>query len=43
VCLPQRGWYSPAYAEKEPALSLVFSLNATLPVTITSDFLFLEQ
>lgn len=33
-----QGWFAPTYGEKEPALSLIASLDAALPVDITTTF-----
>ena len=35
---PVRGWYSPTYGYKIPALSLSFELAAPLPVTLASEW-----
>lgn len=37
---PLLGWYSPTYGHKLPALSLCYSINHKLPLTITSRFTF---
>jgi hypothetical protein len=41
--LPQReilGWFSPTYAVKQPALSLVIEVKGELPLSFTSEWLF---
>ena len=35
---PVRGWYSPTYGNKIPALSLSFNLAAPLPIMLTSEW-----
>jgi hypothetical protein len=37
---PVRGWFSPTYAEKVPALSLAVTLAAVPPITITTNWQF---
>jgi hypothetical protein len=39
---PFRGWFSPTYAEKVPALSFAVEVNAAPPLTITSNWAFPE-
>jgi hypothetical protein len=39
---PVQGWYSPTYAQKQPALSLAVTSTAALPLTLTSQFVFPE-
>ncbi len=39
---PVQGWYSPTYAQKQPALSLTASGGGLLPLTLTSQFVFPE-
>ena len=39
---PVQGWHSPTYGEKQPALSLAVTVEAALPVTLTSQFDFPE-
>ena len=39
---PTQGWYSPTYAQKQPALSLAVTSEAPLPLTLTSQFIFPE-
>ncbi|MBN2499238.1 MAG: alginate lyase family protein [Anaerolineales bacterium] len=39
---PVQGWYSPTYAQKQPALSLAVSGEGPLPLTLTSQFVFPE-
>lgn len=38
--LPQRGWFSPTYGQKQPALSFAVETHAPLPITIISRFIF---
>lgn len=35
---PVRGWFSPTYAEKVPALSLAVTVQAAPPLTITTNW-----
>ena len=35
---PVRGWFSPTYAEKVPALSLAVTVQAVPPLTITTNW-----
>ncbi|TAK14437.1 MAG: alginate lyase family protein [Anaerolineae bacterium] len=35
-----RGWYSPTYSVKEPALSFAVEVESSLPIALTTEFLF---